>query len=299
MQRYSAVSIIFNPKSTTSSRTKAEAFSRQLQDELPGASIAIIPTEYAGHAEELAYELARATPKPLIISASGDGGYNEVVNGVMRARAEGADVVTGLLPAGNANDHYRSVRSGGAEPHALRKRMRRIDLLQITMTTHGGHTWQRFAHSYAGVGFSANIVQKLNQIALNPVNEWVVAVRMLYNSPPVNVIVQGQKQRYDNLLFSNVSRLAKVFFLSDKSKVDDGKFEVIALQSKTKAAMMRSVARALTVPAEEVADVSSAKTFTFQTTEKVAMQMDGEIITLDPGTKVTVRSAHRALHCII
>lgn len=298
MQRYSAVSIIFNPKSTTSSRAKAEAFSRQLQDELPDTPIAIIPTEYAGHAEELAYGLARATPKPLIISASGDGGYNEVVNGVMRARAEGADVVTGLLPAGNANDHYRSIQAAKTEPHILRKRMRRIDLLQITIT-HEGHSWQRFAHSYAGIGISANIVQKLNQIALNPVNEWVVAVRMLYNSPPVSVIIHDQAQRYDSLIFSNISRLAKVFVLSSNSKIDDGKFEVIALESKTKAAMMRSVARALTAPAEEVADVSSVKTFTFQTTEKVAMQMDGEIITLEPGAKVTIRSAYRALHCVI
>jgi len=296
--RYSAVSIIFNPKSTASNRVNTEAYSRQLQDELPDTPVAIIPTEYAGHAEKLAYELARATPKPLIISASGDGGYNEVVNGVMRARAQGADVVTGLLPAGNANDHYRSMQAGKLQPQSLRKRMRRIDLLHITVT-HGGQSWQRYAHSYTGIGLTANVIQKLNQIALNPVNEWVVAARMIYNSPPVTVLVRGQQHRYDSLVFSNIGRLAKVFVLSSSSKIDDGKFEVIALESKTKAALMRSVARALTMPAEQVADVAQVASFTFQTVEKTTMQMDGETITLEPDTKVTIRSARHALHCLM
>ena len=49
-------------------------------------------TNHTGHATELAREAA-ATGSPLIVSDSGDGGYNEVVNGAMAS--------------GNANHHAR------------------------------------------------------------------------------------------------------------------------------------------------------------------------------------------------
>jgi diacylglycerol kinase (ATP) len=297
MQRYNEVFVIFNPKSTGYSQAKAEAFSRTLREELPEAEVKLIATKYQGHAEELAYELSLAASKPLIISASGDGGYNEVVNGVMRAQTEGAAVTTGILPTGNANDHYHSV-GRNKEAQTLRKHVRHIDLIKVT-TKHKGDTWQRYAHSYVGIGITATVSKKLNQITLNRVNEWVVAARMIYNSPPVEVIVKGKPHRYDSLIFSNIGRLAKVFILSSTSAIDDGKFEVIALESKTKAAMVRSVAKALTTPAEEVADVSSVSSFRFKTTDKLTMQLDGEIITLKPDTTVTVESIPRVLGCII
>ena len=40
----------------------------------------VSPTERAGHARDLAKQAA-GTGRPLIVSVSGDGGYNEVVDG--------------------------------------------------------------------------------------------------------------------------------------------------------------------------------------------------------------------------
>lgn len=298
MNRYSAVSIIFNPKSTGTSKANAENLKTLLEDALADTPIKLIPTEYAGHASELAYREAKATKKPLIISASGDGGYNEVVNGVMQAQAEGAVATTGLLPSGNANDHYRSVRSGEVEKQIVSGKQRNIDLLHIT-TVKDGTVWERYAHSYAGIGITANVGIKLNKIDLNPINEWVVSAREIYNSPPAKVIIDGKAHHYDSLIFSNISRLAKVFVLSSNSQIDDGKFEVLALQSKNKTAMLRKVAQALTSPAENVVGVTQVASFSFETADKQAMQFDGEVTTLEPGTKVTIASCKQTLACII
>jgi diacylglycerol kinase (ATP) len=295
---YSAVSIIFNPKSTGTSKINAENLRRTLAKDIPHIPIRLIPTRHAGHASELAYTEALASKYPLIISASGDGGYNEVVNGVMRAQAEGAAVATGLLPSGNANDHYRSLRSGTVEKHIATGYQRSIDLLHITATK-GDQSWERYAHSYIGIGITANVGLQLNQMDLNPINELLVSARTIYNSAPATVLVDGKTRHYDSLIFSNVSRLAKIFILSSKSQIDDGKFEVIALQSKNKAAMLRRVVQALTSPAENVVGVRQRSSFSFQTTDKQAMQFDGETTSLEPGTTVTIHSEKQVLRCVI
>jgi diacylglycerol kinase family enzyme len=65
----------------------------------------LLPTDFAGHARDLARSVA-VSGGPLIVSVSGDGGYNEAVNGVLDVPASRA--VCTVLPAGNANDHHRS-----------------------------------------------------------------------------------------------------------------------------------------------------------------------------------------------
>jgi diacylglycerol kinase (ATP) len=296
MNRFSAISIIFNPKSTGSSQANAKELEELLRSHgITPTVIRLLPTKRAGHAEELAYELALATPDPLIISASGDGGYNEVINGVMRAQTDGAQVVTGLLPSGNANDHYHSVRTGDVDKLILDGKTRQVDLLEVTLEQGAKH-WQRYAHSYVGIGLTAEVGIKLNQIDLNPINEWVVTIRTIYNSPPSEIIVDGKTRLYDSLIFSNVSRLAKVFVLSSTSRIDDGKFEVIALQSDNKVAMLRKIAKVLT---SRTSNATQAAEFSFETTNRQSMQMDGEIHILEPGTRVSIRSIPRILSCII
>lgn len=297
MPRYSAISVIYNPKSTGLSQKNAERLRLQLAGSID-IPVAIIPTQRAGHAQQLAYELSFASPRPLIISASGDGGYNEVINGVMRAQNEGAIVATGLLPSGNANDHYRSLQTGELTQHLLKDYRRRIDLLHIT-ATHKKDSWQRYAHSYAGIGITAKVGSRLNQIDLNPINEWVVSARIIINSEPITILVDSQKRHYDSLIFSNIPRLAKVFVLSSASKVDDGQFEVVALQSKNKAAMLRQVAKALTGPAEEIVDVKQTADFSFTTLGTLDMQIDGEIATLEPDTTVTITAKKQILRCVL
>lgn len=295
---FSAVSIIFNPKSTGASRAKAESLQKSLRKDLPDTPVQLMPTEHTGHAHELAYREALASERPLIISVSGDGGYNEVVNGLMQAKAKGAQATAGLLPAGNANDHYRSLSSGTLEQHIVHGRRRRIDLLHITATVNGT-TWERYAHSYVGLGITANVGSKLNEIDLNPINEWLVSARIIYTSPPFSLLIAGKKHSYDSLIFSNIARLGKVFVMSSRSQADDGKFEVVALQSPNKAAMLRRVAQALTAPAEDVVGVEQRRSFSFQTTDTQPMQFDGETTTLTAGTKVTVHCAKQALNCVI
>lgn len=295
MSAYSSVSIIFNPKSTGQSEENARNLQFLLRRRLDEIPVRLIPTKSAGHAEQLAYNAAKTSSRPLIISSSGDGGYNEVINGTMKAQSEGAQVTTGLLPSGNANDHYNSLSSGQIERLIADGTQRQVDLLQVT-TRLGSKVWQRYAHSYVGVGLTAKVGIELNRIDLNPVNEWVVAIRTIYNAPPSKISVNETVHEYDSLILSNINRFAKVFSLPAASRIDDGKFEVIALEHKTKAVLLQRIIRAFTT---QVEDITHASHYSFTVENKQPIQLDGEIFTLQTGTSVEVVSVPKVLTCVL
>ena len=104
---FDRVVVIFNPNSTGDAPALARELEHDLHERLPGLDVVLRPTERAGHARDLARDAAREG-RPLIVSVSGDGGYNEVVNGLMDARNPHA--VCTVLGAGNANDHARDTQ---------------------------------------------------------------------------------------------------------------------------------------------------------------------------------------------
>ena len=81
---FDRVVVIFNPHSTGKAPELAEELRAELADRLPRVPVSVFPTERAGHARDLA-RAAAGTGRQLIVSVSGDGGYNEVVDGVMQA----------------------------------------------------------------------------------------------------------------------------------------------------------------------------------------------------------------------
>lgn len=107
MLPFDRVAVIFNPHSTGTARERAEGLRRELAARAPALPVDLVPTQYAGHAIELS-RAAASTGRPLVVSVSGDGGYNEVVNGVMQSGSTHA--VCAVAAAGNANDHRRATK---------------------------------------------------------------------------------------------------------------------------------------------------------------------------------------------
>ena len=80
---FDRIFVIFNPQSTGDGPQLAEELHADLARRLPDKPVRLYPTERAGHARDIAREAAK-TGHPLIVSVSGDGGYNEVVDGSCR-----------------------------------------------------------------------------------------------------------------------------------------------------------------------------------------------------------------------
>ena len=115
------------------------------------AEVRVARTERQGHATELAARDADA-----VFSFSGDGGFNEVLNGLA------ADVPVGFVPGGAANVLPRAL---GLPRDPVRAAERLADSLEQDRTRRislGRVNGRRFAFA-SGVGFDAELIRRIEQ----------------------------------------------------------------------------------------------------------------------------------------
>lgn len=294
MPSYSAIVILYNPNSTGPSVENALQLAESLKQTDYKDKLIVSPTQNEGHAEQLAYQTAKKEPLALVISSSGDGGYNEVINGTMKAVSEGSKVVSGLLPSGNANDHYKQMHRPDLLKQILDGEQQCIDVLVITGKING-KLWKRYAHSYIGFGLSSEVGKELNKVDLNSKNEVLIFLKEFMKFKPFTIKQDGHQTVLQSIIISNVSKMSKVLSLSKTSKVDDGLFEVITSEPN-KAKLLKTIVKSATigVPHEEQTD-----SYTFTTTDPLPVQLDGEVFTLDAHSTVAVTIVPKALCCVI
>lgn len=294
MKKITQVVILYNPKSTGASKDNAEALYHTLEKQLPpSCTLKIRKTEYAGHGEKIARFYAKQTPTTLLISSSGDGGYNEVINGALSVSP--AHVVTGVLPSGNANDHWNALGKEDITKDILTSHYKMIDVIKVSSVI-GGQPWVRYAHSYVGIGVSPVIGKQLTKTKLNVINEKWLLLKQLFTFAYSKIIVNGKTVKYSSLLFSNIDRMSKVIRLSDELNVSDGKFEIHAVRHQTTYKILLYLLTAVTVGVQEHASKDS---YEFTTITPLLIQLDGEVYKLDAHAKVSIESAHNALTCIV
>jgi diacylglycerol kinase family enzyme len=286
---FERIVVIFNPQSTGPAPQLAQELKDALADRLPDTPLQLCPTERAGHARELAAHAA-ATGRPLIVSVSGDGGYNEVVDGVMQAANR--DAVCAVLAAGNANDHRRSTGEQPLVGAIVDGEVRRIDLLRLTVGS-GSDAHTRYAHSYIGMGLTPIVAIDLEKGGKGSFKEIVSVVRTFAKFRPFTIDVHpGGRRSLDSLLFANIDEMAKYATLSQDSRPDDGRFEVIALPHTAK---WRILAVALKAATRGLGPQPTARHYHFTTVKPTPMQLDGEVIAVEAATSVSVDIAPGAL----
>jgi diacylglycerol kinase family enzyme len=289
MASFDRIVIIFNPHSTGDAPRSAEELREELARRLPAVPVELRPTQHAGHARDLAREAA-ATGRPLLVSVSGDGGYNEVVDGVMQAGNDQA--VCAVRAAGNANDHRRVTRERPLADAIVAGDVRRIDLLRLTIGA-GPAASVRFAHSYIGVGLTPVVAVDLEKGGKGSWKEIVSVVRTFARFRPFPIRLEdGRRRSIDSLVFANIAEMAKYATLSDHGRPDDGRFEVITQRRTGKLRVLGTAVRALT---RGLGPQPSATHYAFTTLAPMPLQLDGELLELDADTPVAVDIAPSAL----
>jgi len=135
--------LIVNPFASSVSEERIAAVVAELGD------VEVRRTEHPGHAIELARE---ADGRPALYVVSGDGGYNEALNGLE------ADVPVGFIPGGGANVLPRALGLP-RDPIAAARRVRAGRTRRISLGRVNG---RRFAFA-AGIGLSAEIVRRVDR----------------------------------------------------------------------------------------------------------------------------------------
>src|SRR5665811_1112294 len=211
MHPFDRVVLIFNPNSTGNASGLAAELSDELARRQPDLPVMLQPTEHAGHARDLARDAA-CTGRPLLVSVSGDGGYSEVVDGAMQSGNDA--VVCAVLPAGNANDHRRATREQPLADAIVTGSVTRIDLLRLTVG--GSSPTTTYAHSYIGLGLTPVVAVDLQKGGKGSVKEALPARRGFAHFRPFEIQLEsGSRQRFDSIVFANISEMAKVATVSE------------------------------------------------------------------------------------
>jgi diacylglycerol kinase (ATP) len=286
---FDRIVLVFNPHSTGDAPASAEELRAELARRLPAVPLELCPTRYAGHAREIAREVA-ATGAPLLVSVSGDGGYNEVVDGVMQAGNDRA--VCAVRAAGNANDHRRTTRRRPLADAIVAGDVRRIDLLRLTLGS-GATAVTRYAHSYIGVGLTPVVALDLEEGGKGSWREIVSVLRGFARFRPFPIRLEdGRRRTIDSLVFANIPEMAKYATLSEGGRPDDGLFEVVTEQRTGK---LRVLATALRAATRGLGPQPSTTHYAFTALAPMPLQLDGELVELDAGTPVAVDIAAGAL----
>jgi diacylglycerol kinase (ATP) len=282
--------LIFNPHSTGDAKGKASELRDELSKAMPQLPVELAATQYAGHARDLATKAARRG-RPLLVSVSGDGGYNEVVNGVMASGSQ--EAVCAVLAAGNANDHRRTTREQPLAEAIVTGHVTRIDLLKLTVD---GAT--RYAHSYIGLGLTPVVAVDLEKGGKGSLREMVTTVRAFARFRPFEIVrPDGTRERFDSIVFANINQMAKVATLSEEDgRPDDGAFEVITMRHTAK---WRILATALRAASRGLGPQPSVRHYDFTSVKPMPLQIDGEVMDLAAGAEVRVEIAARALATIL
>jgi diacylglycerol kinase (ATP) len=285
---FDAVKLVFNPNSTGNAQELAEELKGELAERAPELPVELVPTEHAGHGREIAREAARVG-QPLVVSVSGDGGYNDVVNGLMEA---GTSAFGAVLAAGNANDHRRVTRERPLADAIVAGDVSRLDLLR--MSVDDGRE-PRYAHSYIGLGITPTVALELEEGGKGSIREVISTVRSFSQFRPFQIETGSGVDSFDSVIFANIREMAKFAVLSEEGRPDDGRFEVIILRHTAK---WRVLATAVRAALRGLGPQPTAREYRFRTVDPMPVQVDGEVSEFDRGVAVTVEIAPGALQTV-
>lgn len=283
--------ILYNPNSTGPSKANALALAKQLR--AADITVQVKETTHAGHAGELAQGYAKSKEEIALLSSSGDGGYHELINGALSV--PNSKLIVGVIPSGNANDHYTALGSDDLAEAIIARRVSRIDTIKLT-GTQKGRPFVKYAHSYIGIGVTAIAARRLTEERPGVMTEKWIVLHSLVSFRSVKIKENGKNHRYSSLIFSNIPFMSKVIKLAQQSSVTDGKFEVTPIRFRSKLRLLLYLVTAATVGLHHGI---SRKLYRFRTIRPLDVQIDGEVYKLDGNSVVSIEAQKQNLLCIL
>jgi diacylglycerol kinase (ATP) len=277
--------IIVNPNAGSVAEVSAL---RARLEQLPGT--AVLPTEDAGHAQELAREAARSGAD-LVVAAGGDGTLNEVLNGLSEGFGR---VRLGLLPLGTGNDFARSINVpadlDGALEILLAGRTRRVDIGHARL-----RTFSRYFINMAAGGFSGIVSEKASEAkdrwgplaylraALGTMGELqgFQAVITLRDTPDGPERIELETY---NAVISNGRFVAAGIPVAPQSELDDGYLDLMLVPSASipQLAFLASQVLLRRHLESDLALFRKARSIEIESDPPMSFNVDGEVIGDEP-----------------
>jgi diacylglycerol kinase (ATP) len=272
-----------------------------------GLPFDLVTTDSPGHAVELTRAAARQGK--VIVAAGGDGTANEVINGLMEAKAPGGPPpVMGVLGVGRGSDfaHGVGVPQDLAEAcRVLAEDYRRpIDLGRVV----GGlYPQGRYFGNCVGVGFDAiGTIEVAKLPRLGGFLSFFIAVLktifLYYRAPLTTVVYDDQTLTQPSLMISvmNGRRLGGGFWMAPDARPDDGLFDLCMAGEMSRARMFRLIPHFLrgTQATQETIIMGQAAHITITAVEgSLPAHADGEILCVD-GDRLEIELLPRQIEVV-
>jgi len=193
-----------------------------------GWSLDVLGTEHTGHATELA---RRASDEgfDLVVAAGGDGTINEAVNGLAMRQTP-----LGIVPLGTANVLAREVGIP-LEPEDAFRRAISFEPEDIALGHLESGGLSRYFCLMAGVGFDASVVHNVNTALKKRIGKWAYVLKalqtfVLWQSPSMNVTVDGQPNLCQSAIICNARKYAGDFVMAPQADIRQPGFTVVLIK---------------------------------------------------------------------
>ncbi len=190
----------------------------------------IVMTERRGHATELARQAA-VEGVEIVAAVGGDGTSNEVLNGVMQARAQGfTNTTMGIISVGRGNDFaFGFGIPAGLQPGFQALKAGKSNLVDVGMVSGGDYPQGRYFGNGVGIGFDAVVgFEALKLTHLHGFLNYLVAalrtILLYFNAPLVQIEYDDQQLTQPSLMVSvmNGRRMGGGFMMAPEARQDDG-----------------------------------------------------------------------------
>jgi YegS/Rv2252/BmrU family lipid kinase len=201
-----------------------------------GWQMSLRPTEWPGHATELARRAADEG-ELLVLAAGGDGTMGQVANGLA-----GSDTILAPLPVGTSNALARELRLPRPQlldpnaPFAASEELMAGHVQEIDLNYVRSQAGSGYALLWTGVGADGFLVQQLEprptwSKRLGPVGYSIQALTVLHRLPAMSAVVQVDDQTIEDDLLLIVISSCRLYAgglvgLGSSARFDDGRFEV-------------------------------------------------------------------------
>ncbi len=235
--------VIVNPISGRGGAELAIPRIEQLLTDL-GVKFDLVRTERPWHAADLA-EAAAADGYDVVVTGSGDGTANEVLNGLMRVkRAGGQPPAMGFLSIGRGNDFsYGMGIPANLEEDCRVLAANHRRTVDVGRVVGGLYPQGRYFGNGVGIGFDAVVgFEALKLTWLSGYPSYLVAVLktvfLYYKAPRVTIEYEGgDALELRTLMISimNGQRMGGGFYMAPEGLIDDGLFDLCIAREVSRA----------------------------------------------------------------
>ena len=282
------ICVILNP---ASGRGRAARLIPHIERMLRASSLDfdLLQSERPLHAIDLAAQAARDGYEA-VISAGGDGTVNEIINGLMQARAESYDkTALGVISIGTGNDFAASLglpEKIEAAVHAIKENIRRK--IDIGLFKGCDFPEGRYFGNCVGIGFdAAGTIQARKITWASGMLAYLIAVVQTifwyYKAPTLQIEMDDETVSQPSLMVSimNGRRIGGGFWTAPDSLPDDGLFDLCIACEVSRARMFTFIPhfiKGTQATQPEIQMKRSTKAKIIATHGSMPVHMDGEII---------------------